>query len=77
MFIDGLTALERRVLLTHWYAKAYNLCIKKPDLLAHCWNKTGASLGIDKKTWEKIKPEGFPKEKKYSFLDFSENPEEG
>lgn len=53
----GLTASERRILLTKWAADSYQLLIKKEDTIKRWFEKGGLLITTNGSNDEKITPE--------------------
>ena len=66
---DGkFTASERRILFSHWYAEAVERVNKNVDALEKYMGHAGLLMTADGSDDDKIKLEGFPKDRKYSFM---------
>ncbi len=59
---EGLTSMQRRILITHWIGSAWNtLCgADYANLRARCWEKTGCLMTADGSKDERIPLEGLP-----------------
>jgi len=58
----GLTAMERRTLITHWVGNAWKIMCgpEYANLRNRCWEKTGCLMTADGSHDDKITPEGLP-----------------
>ena len=65
-----LTAGDRRILMTHWLAKAVKKANSKLDTLEKYFVRTGALMTIDCSGEDLFKLEGKPKEETFEFMTF-------
>jgi hypothetical protein len=69
-WISGsLTARDRRVLLTHWFAEALDQVNAREETIRRYHEKVGNLMSITGEDDDKIRPEGLPSDVAYTFME--------